>query len=168
METWPHQEFLFIFKLVAVPSIVLLWTDVNRQPFTCRYETTCTRFKHSFISIKACCSIRNMFPSYLNPDAWASFLYPLSFVHYHEKLVSEWHWVAYIEDRFSHVAIMKWSIPVASVSFHPFFHCFSVKVKDKICANSQNQNNKNKHFTRWIASSVLSATLSLCAVSLIS
>lgn len=31
--------------------------DMNPQPFTCLSETTCTRFKHSFIHIKACCSV---------------------------------------------------------------------------------------------------------------
>lgn len=67
--------FCLFVSLVIVPSFVLLrigskkvisCPGFNLMPFTCKKkerkkETTCTRFKHSFISIKACCSVRNMF-----------------------------------------------------------------------------------------------------------
>lgn len=66
--------------------------DMNLQPFTCINEMRWTRFKHSFISIKACCSVHNMFPLTLPWQCGLLFCIisgvKLSFVHYHKMLAS--------------------------------------------------------------------------------
>lgn len=74
---------------------------MNLQPFTCLNETTCTRFKHSFIRIEACCSVRNV-PSYLTLTC--GLLYriisgvKLLFRHHHKMLVNELS--CFVKDRF--------------------------------------------------------------------
>lgn len=92
-----YQEGFLHFELVRLPSIVLLRTGnwdsrVRYELFTCQNETTCMRFKHSFICIKACCSV-HIVPFSPCPDMWASLLYHFKF-YYPTMLVSKLHWVA--------------------------------------------------------------------------
>lgn len=94
---WLEVECFLHFELVRLPSIVLLRAGnrdswVRYEPFICQNETTCIRFKHSFICIKACCSV-HIVPFLPYPDMWASLLYHFKF-YYPTMLVSKLHWVA--------------------------------------------------------------------------
>lgn len=99
---------------------------MNLQPFTCKNEKTCSRFKHSFISIKACCSVQNKSPLILLlplPLTCGLLLPPFSVSaklksHLYIIIQCLCEWVTlrcFVEDRFLDVAITKWSNSVSDI-----------------------------------------------------
>lgn len=173
LETRPYQEFLFIFELVGVPSIVLLragnWDSwVGYEP-TAFYLPKWNNTVHG--SNTALFASRHVPQSIMFPHtlSWHVGSFTVSFLVL-SFIIMKCLWVNYIEllrqgrmFRCSNNEVVDLRHSAEFIVFHFYT---SVRVKDTICAYNQNHNNK-KSLQYEFALSVLSAKYMLYAVNLL-